>query len=232
MGSETRHSGARERFVGRLVAPALLVVVMAAVPAGCGSGASTTQAVTAVTLPNTSSTLSSSLTTSSVPQVSPPSTSVTTTTTVPPSSTTTTVAAEGLSSAETLLPSGRIKAMGFVKRVWVDGGTRRLEIDYAEMLTGAAADAAAVEAGLISPGEHADNDYFIRNVNPALRTFAVSPGATFFDDTGSSEVPITWEAFLGYWTGAPAEAAEKRAGPWWIEREGASVVKVNRQFIP
>jgi hypothetical protein len=32
--------------------------------------------------------------------------------------------------------------------------------------------------------------------------------------------------------GAPADAAEKRAGPWWIEREGTSVVKVNRQFIP
>ena len=122
--------------------------------------------------------------------------------------------------------------MGFIKRVWVDGGTRRLEIDYAEMLTGAAADAAAVEAGLISPGEHVDNDYFIRNVNPMLRTFTVSAAAAFFDDTGVTGVPITWETFLGYWAGDPEAAAHKRAAPWWIERDGATVVKVNQQYLP
>jgi len=86
--------------------------------------------------------------------------------------------------------------------------------------------------GLLSPGEHTDNDYFISNVNPMLRTFTVSPAATFFDDTGVTGVPITWETFLGYWTGDPAGAAHKRAAPWWIERDGITVVKVNQQYLP
>ena len=232
MSGATRHSGVRKRFVGRLLLPALLTMVLVALLAGCGRGASaTTQAVTTVTSTNTSAPATSSVTTSSVPQVSTTSSSAATTTTTT-SSTTTAGSGDDLSTAESLLPNGHIKAMGFVKRVWVEGGSRRLEIDYAEMLTGAAADAAAVEAGVISPGEHTDNDYFISNVNPMLRTFTVSPAATFFDDTGVTGVPITWETFLGYWTGDPAGAAHKRAAPWWIERDGITVVKVNQQYLP
>jgi hypothetical protein len=233
MSCVTRHSGARKRFVGRLLFLALLVVVLGALLTGCGRGGPTTrQAATTVTSPSTSGPAASSVTTSSVPQVSATTTSAATTTTTVRSTTATTGSGDGLSTAETLLPNGHIKAMGFIKRVWVDGGTRRLEIDYAEMLTGAAADAAALEAGLIGPGEHADNDYFISNVNPALRIFTVSPAAAFFDDTGVTGVPITWETFLGYWTGDPAGAAHKRAAPWWIERDGTTVVKVNQQYLP
>ena len=232
MSGATRHSGAPKRFVGRLLLPALLTMVLAAVLAGCGRGGpTTTQAVTTATSPNTSVPATSSVTTSSVPQVSTTSTTAITTTTAR-SGTTATGRGGELSTAESLLPNGHIRAMGFIKRVWVDGGTRRLEIDYAEMLTGAAADAAAVAAGLINPGEHVDNDYFISNVNPALRAFIVSPVATFFDDTGVTGVPITWETFLGYWTGDPTDAAHKRAAPWWIERDGTTVVKVNQQYLP
>ena len=94
-----------------------------------------------------------------------------TTTTGPLVSTVTTVP---LASSESLLPSGHIRACGLIKEVWEDGSGRHLKIDYVDFLTGAEADAAAIADGVISPGEHVDNDYYPRNVNPKLREFAVA----------------------------------------------------------
>ena len=85
---------------------------------------------------------------------------------------------------------------------------------------------------MIKPGEHIENDYFIRNVNPLTRTFTVSPDVAILDDTGVDGVPLTWEVFLGYWTGDPPSAANKREAPWWIERDGGVVVAIKQQYLP
>lgn len=156
-----------------------------------------------------------------------------TTTTVLPSTSTSPLRGGGtLSSAETRVRNGHIKAMGFIKRVWVEGGTRKLEIDYAEMLTGDAANQAAVADGVIKPGEHIDNDYYIRNENPLPRVFDVSNDVVIFDDTGSTGKPVTWDTFMGYWQGAQSNPPHMRSAPWWIERDGASVVEIRQQYLP
>jgi hypothetical protein len=142
----------------------LALVAMMAAPAlaGCGDGDVTT----------TTTGLGSSETTgASTTIVSETTTVVSETSTTLPSATTTT---EKLSSAEASNPDGTIKAMGYIDKVWESGGVRYISIDYAEMLTGAAANAAAVAAGEIAPGEDVPNDYFIQNTNTQKRQFAVA----------------------------------------------------------
>jgi hypothetical protein len=105
-------------------------------------------------------------------------------TTLPPTPTT-----EPLStSSEERLPNGHIRACGKIEDVWIDGGVRMLKIDYVDFLTGAEADAAAIADGFISPGEHVDNDYYTRNVNPKLREFAVAKNVDII--TYSRQEPI------------------------------------------
>jgi hypothetical protein len=159
------------------------------------------------------------------------------TTTLPPAATATT---EALSSAETRLPSGHIKAMGFIDDVWEDASGRHLKIDYAEMLSGAAADAAAVAAGAILPGEHADNDYWISNVNPKLREFDISDSVVIiteyrnFTVTLPGGTPCAWADFLSFWGPGPLPDGDAHlpSSPWWIERDGNTIVWIRQQFLP
>jgi hypothetical protein len=67
---------------------------------------------------------------------------------------------------------------GYVKTGNSSATPPTLTIDYAQLLTGPAADKAAQEDGVIGPGQHIENDYYIRNKNPKLRTFPISPSAT------------------------------------------------------
>jgi hypothetical protein len=59
-----------------------------------------------------------------------------------------------------------------VKQVSVDG--REITFDLVQYFTGDAATKAAAEDGEESPPP---NDYYVRNVNPRLRTLPVTPGA-------------------------------------------------------
>jgi hypothetical protein len=158
------------------------------------------------------------------------------TTTAPPATTPTT---EKLASSEILLAGGHIKAMGFITDVWEDGSGRHLTIDYADMLTGAAADAAAVAAGEIPAGEHVDNDYWISNVNPKLRTFDISNSVAITTATRMPHVdpdgwPCTWTDFLSFWGPGPLapDDAHLYEMPWWIERAGSTIVKLDEQYLP
>jgi hypothetical protein len=153
---------------------------------------------------------------------------------------------EALSSAETLLPDGHIKAMGFIDDVWEDGSGRHLRIDYAEMLTDAAeCTEAARRDGKIGPTETWDLDFYISNVNPMLRTFDVSNSVAITTSTrwvsGESMemgAPCTWADFLSFWGPGPypgpypESETHLYAMPWWIERDGTVVVKIDEQYLP
>ena len=230
------------RAVAGIAAVLVLVVVLVA---GCGSGGSTT--TTSATIGPGSTTTASSVPTSASSDTTASTAAPTTTTsgiviTLPSTTTSSevTTTTEALSSAETLLPSGHIKAMGFIDKVYVKGGKRYISIDYAQMLTGDAATAAARAEGFIGPTETLDTDYYISNVNPAKRVFEVSntvaittstrwvPG----DDMGAA---CTWAAFKSFWGPAGALSSSEKhlhAVPWWIERDGAVVVKIDEQYLP
>jgi hypothetical protein len=126
--------------------------------------------------------------------------------------------------------------MGFIDTVWEVGGVRYISIDYAEMLTGDEAIAAAVAAGDIAPGEDLPNDYFIRNTSPQKREFVVAPSASITTATfggGSDQQPASWSEFMSFWSDSPPEGAEHLHDvPWWIERDGKVVVSIEEQYLP
>lgn len=202
-----------------------LAAGLALVLLGCGDASDPTTTAA----PTTTTTVATTTTTAPV-TTSVPSTDTSTTT---ESSTTTTT--EALSSAETRLPDGTIKAMGFIDRVWQTGGVRYLSIDYAEMLTGEEARQAAIEAGYIEPDEDLPNDYFIRNVNPQLREFTVSGSVAITTATrsGGWDQPATWNELLSFWSGSPpGDAAHMYLVPWWIIRDGTEVISIDEQYVP
>ena len=175
---------------------------------------------------------------------STPATQPVTTTTQAVTTTTglegTTTTTEKLSTAETRLANGHIKAMGFIDKVYVKDGKRYISIDYAEYLTGAAADAAALAAGEIKPGEHVPDDFWIQNDNPQKRVFEVSGSVaittstwTVFKWNEMMDHPVTWAQFKSFWSATPpADAIHLHGSPWWIERDGPLVVKIDEQFLP
>jgi hypothetical protein len=151
----------------------------------------------------------------------------------------TTTTTEALSSAETRLSNGHIKAMGFIDKVWEQGGKRYIRIDYASMLTGDAANEAAIADGVIEPGETVDNDYYISNVNPQKREFEVSDSVAITTSTRwvpgeDMSAPCTWADFKSFWGPGPFPEMEGHLHemPWWIERDGPVVVKIDEQFLP
>ncbi|MBC7294475.1 MAG: hypothetical protein H5T84_10335, partial [Thermoleophilia bacterium] len=114
-------------------------------------------------------------------------------------------------------------------------GKGYIRIDYAEMLTGDEAVSAAIEDGVISPGDGLDNDYYIRNRNATKRQFTVSATVKITTSTygGVWERPTTWSEFKSFWSATPPAGAEHlRDMPWWIERSGKVVVKIDEQYLP
>ena len=148
----------------------------------------------------------------------------------------TTTTTEPLSNAEILLPNGNVRAMGYIDKVWESGGKRYISIDYAQMLTGEEARQAAIDAGVIQPGDYLDNDYFIVNDNPRKREFTVTATATFATSTfggGGLDQPTTWAQFKSFWSASPPAGGEHlHELPWWIERTGGEVVSIEEQYLP
>ncbi len=163
-------------------------------------------------------------------------TSASTTTTV--ASTTTT--ALSVAASEELLPDGNIRAIGYITDVWMDGSVRMLKIDYIDYFSGAEADAAAIEDGVIQPGEHAENGWYMRNNNPLLRTYVVSHAvaiATSSRDNqeGDWDPPCSWSDFLSFWGppgGLSFNDAQIHGSKWWIERQGNTVVSITEKWTP
>ncbi len=151
-----------------------------------------------------------------------------------------TTTTEALSSAEKRLANGHIKAMGYIDKVYIKDGKRYISIDYAEMLGGQAAIDAAIDAGYIEPGEDLPNDYWISNTNTQKRVFEVSGTVAITtstrwvagEDMGAA---CTWNDFKSFWGPAGAlEDSEKHLKnmPWWIERDGQIVLKIDEQYLP
>lgn len=181
-------------------------------------------------------------TTVSGTETTAPATTISETTTVSDSttdSTSTTVGGttttEALSSAESRQADGSIKAMGYITKVWVSGGVRYIRIDYADMLTGAAAQKAAEAAGVIGPGEDLPNDYYIQNTSKKTRDFKVASSVTLKTSTwnGVMDKPITWAQFISFWKTTPPSGADYlHQSPWWIIRVGDTVISIEEQYLP
>jgi len=165
------------------------------------------------------------------------------TTTVEPASTTTEASASPtttvhVDASEQLLPSGHITACGIVTEVWMDGSTRKLKIDYVDFLTGDEAVSAAIDDGVILPGDYIE--YYARNNNTMLRTFTVSDTVAIttysrVSPIDVSDPPCSWADFYDFWNlvGPPLPSDMGLSdGLWWIERDGTVIVAIEQQWVP
>lgn len=218
---------AKHGYAGAIAAILVLVLALAVTACGgLGGGSETTVAASTTAAPTTTA-----VTEATTTSAGPSTTIAVSTTAGPPESTVTT---EELSSAETVLPDGNIRAMGYITQVSGDGG-RKIKIDFVEMLTGEEARQAAVDAGELAPGEDLPNDYFIRNVNPQIREFGVSASVAITTATrsGGPDEPATWAEFMSWFGGSPPAGTEfLHLMPWKIVRHGDVVIKIDEQYIP
>ena len=146
----------------------------------------------------------------------------TTATTAAPAST----AASPTTTEPVALADGRHPV--YVKTVDPNGQT--ITFDLIQFFTGDAATKAAAEDNKESPPP---NDYYIRNVNPRLRTLPVRAGAPITVNvlaaqaTGSStkDVSVTLAKLASYFpnSGTP---------PFWITVEQGQVTKLAQQYLP
>jgi hypothetical protein len=148
-------------------------------------------------------------------------------TTAAPAATTGAPAAGGPATSEpAVLADGRHPV--YLKTV--DTGQRTITFDLIQFFTGDAATKAAAEDGKESPPP---NDYYIRNVNPRLRTLPVAAGAPITVNllaaqaTGSAtkDVPVTLEKLASY---LPAQ----RNPLFWITVAQGQVTRMAQQFLP
>lgn len=153
----------------------------------------------------------------------------------------------------TYLPGGTVE-FSYLDRV----GPDEMVADYAQWLSGEEANQAAFEDGVISSvDEGVPNDYYIRNVNPQLRTLPVAsnvkvflvtsasgsvttipvpldewlalhkPDGTPWDPDAGDQLPELTEPHYGYF-GAGSPTA-----PYWLTLDAdGTVVQISQQYIP
>ncbi|MGH2640367.1 MAG: hypothetical protein ACRDGO_01570 [Actinomycetota bacterium] len=120
------------------------------------------------------------------------------------------------------------KYFGALIVVGADQQPPRLVIDIQQWFTDQEAIAAAIEDGVIEPGEIIPNGYYIRNDNPRWRTIEIDPAATVSLTTypyGQIDDPqiVSLERF--------ADLAIDWS-EYWITVEDAKVVAIEQQYIP
>jgi hypothetical protein len=137
-------------------------------------------------------------------------------------------------SAGPVLPDGRSP----VYLTTVDIAHRSITFDLIEFLTGDAAKQAWKKANPGSTEDGPDNDYFIVNDNPKLRTMPVAATVTVSvlqNDGGSPDpMPITLAAFPGYLAKVKPDASEHKLSynPFWLTVQNGQIIKIEEQFIP
>ena len=82
-----------------------------------------------------------------------------------------------LQTPQLAAPPATIVQYGYVRSLVRTGSRYRMRFDPALWLSGQTANRAAIEDGVIPPGESVPNDYYIRNESRKQLTYTVLPGA-------------------------------------------------------
>jgi len=114
-----------------------------------------------------------------------------------------------------------------------EGPTPNLTVDYAEILEGDDAAAAATAHGSESPPP---NGYFIVNDNPKLRTFPADPNMKVrVASTAGGVEPAGHMMSFGQWydvlIGMSADNFVKDR-PYWITIKGDTITAIEEQYLP
>ena len=131
-------------------------------------------------------------------------------------------------------PPREIVLYAHAKSLARKAGHWELRVDPAEFLSGLTAQRAAVEDGVIGPGEAVPNDYYTRDDSHRLLTFRVRPRAhVTVMSRGPKATSITVAEL------ARALAGRQTAHPLWepqagycIRVAGDTVVSLDQQYVP
>lgn len=134
------------------------------------------------------------------------------------------------------------KQIGFVKKVYVKSGKNYLNIDYIQWLTGDAAEKALREDGQCPKSGECIvyDDYYIRNQNPLIRTYELSPDAKIVMQTYSAEQTgivmnneeITFDQFKNIFSSGSESDFHLKDVPYIVEISNQQIVKITEQYIP
>lgn len=135
------------------------------------------------------------------------------------------------SASPAALEDGR--HFGFIQRV--DAGAPTMVFDLAEFLTGDAANQAALEDGVIQPGENIPDDYYIRNRNPRLRDLALVPDVQIILVNWPACCDTTVNGVLADFAASFDTSTDVYHGsrsPYWLTVEGGFVTRIEEQYLP
>lgn len=166
-------------------------------------------------------------------QSSSPQPSVTTPTspTTSDSPSATASATASVTSSPAALEDGR--HFGFIMSIDASGSA--MVFDLALFLTGDAANQAAIEDGVIQPGETIDNDYYIRNNNTKLRDLVLSPDVQIVLVNWPNCCETTVNGALADFAASfstPTDVYHGAQSPYWLTVDGVVITKIEEQYLP
>jgi flagellar basal body-associated protein FliL len=151
-------------------------------------------------------------------------------------------AAEQPASVEGMTPFPTEKQIGYIKKVYVKNGKNYLDIDYIQWMAGDAAEKAMREDGECpKTGECiVYDDYYIRNQNPLIRTFEISPDVKIVMQTYDAEQAgiignnqeITFDQLKNIFSSGSDLNSHLKDVPYIVEISNQQIIKITEQYIP
>jgi hypothetical protein len=149
------------------------------------------------------------------------------------------VAAGGAVSAVQILkgPPLVLTQFGYVKSLTKKGSRYELRLDPALWLEGATANRAAVEDGVLDPGDVIPNDYYIRNPDKRLLTYRVPKDAAVTVLTAgpkSTTIPVAELAAIVKGLNPKHRNLFDRARNlgYWVKTRIDTVISIDQQYQP
>ena len=136
-------------------------------------------------------------------------------------------------------PPATLTQYGYVRSLVPSGSRYLLRFDPALWLSGQTANRAAIEDGVIAPGDAVPNDYYIRNESKKQLAYTVLPGArvTVVTNSASGGLRTTRIAVSELAAIAAGRNPKKRnlyapSLGYWIRIAGDRVTRLDQQYQP
>lgn len=134
-------------------------------------------------------------------------------------------------------PPPAIVHFGYVRALVPAGSAFRMRFDPALWLSGETANRAAVEDGIIRPGEAVPNDYYIRNETRELLTYTVPANAavTVMTNAGglrSTRIPVAELSAIVVGRNPKKRNLYGRGLGYWVRVVGDRATRLDQQYQP
>ena len=133
------------------------------------------------------------------------------------------------------------KQAAFITNVYTKQGKTYITVDYVDFLRGTAAARAMQEAGEcegMDGGCYPPDDYYIRNVNPQLRTFELGKNVPIYVQNYHFNYDAPIDTYKKY-TPASFKVLFNSSKkyiitelPYWLTLKGNTITKIHEQFVP